>query len=253
MRYLKNKDGKEEENGKLLQVSLAWVAGSALPPGGGDVAAVAAADIDDHVAVFQVFHKFIAVPVWAVAEAGAFHFVVFDDIDFDGKLAAVDSERFGIVKTVVDAVEEQVFEGGARACLFHKVFQAFRHIPQRVSLVHRHEGVAHRFFRRVERHGEVEAYALIRQAANAGGDACRGESDAVGGHRQPVLGGDAFDGGEDIVIVEERFAHAHEHDVRQGHPLPFRFSTRFRHLLEYLSAGQVTPESQRARRTELAA
>ncbi len=31
MRYLKNKEGKEEENGKLLQVSLAWVAGSELP------------------------------------------------------------------------------------------------------------------------------------------------------------------------------------------------------------------------------
>lgn len=129
MRYPKNKDGKEEENGKLLQVSLAWVAGSELPAGGVDVAAFAAADIDDHVTVFQVFHEFVAVPVGAVAEAGAFDVVVFNEVDFDGELAAIGGERLGVVEAVVDAVEEQVFESGARACLFDKVFQAFRHFP----------------------------------------------------------------------------------------------------------------------------
>jgi hypothetical protein len=65
----------------------------------------------------------------------------------------------------------------------------------------------------VQRHGQVDREVLGGQAADAGDDADRRHGEVPG--RDPEVGVQALDGAPQPLVVGQRLAHPHEHDVRQ--------------------------------------
>jgi hypothetical protein len=92
-----------------------------------------------------------------------------------------------------------------------------------VGLVDGHDLVTLFVVGGVERQGELEFYLVITELADHLGDAGGGDGDAAGAHGEAVIRvGDPFDSLEDILIIQQGFAHAHEDDIRQFLPIhPF--------------------------------
>ena len=68
----------------------------------------------------------------------------------------------------------------------------------------------------VERDGEVERAHFPGEAQNPRHDANRAERDPLGAEGEAGFVAENVDGGHDRVVVVERLAHAHEHDVPEA-------------------------------------
>ena len=76
-----------------------------------------------------------------------FHIVVFDDIDLDRELAAIEGQSFCIFEAVVDIFQKQILESRTGSCFFDEIFQASCNLTQRIGFIHRHKESAGGFFR----------------------------------------------------------------------------------------------------------
>lgn len=89
-----------------------------LSAGGVDVFPFAAAYVDHHVTSFQKPDEGIPVFVRTVVKTRTFHIVVFDDIDLDRELAAIEGQSFCIFEAVVDIFQKQILEMFGRVPVF---------------------------------------------------------------------------------------------------------------------------------------
>ena len=119
-----------------------------------------------------------------------------------------------------------------------------RQVAQRVPAVHGHQLVAQLVAGRVQRHRQRHRERLAGEAADAGDHADGGHGDVAGADADVVV--EADDGVPAGVVVGERLAHPHEHDV--GHPpaLPGGVPGGPHHLLHDLAGGQVALEAHLA-------
>ena len=117
------------------------------------------------------------------------------------------------VDAVVDAVEHHVLERDEIARRTLEVAQARGHAArQRMLAVDRHDAVAQRVVRRVQRNRERDR-ALVAQAVDRGHDARRRQRDAAPRKAVRVVVEHQAQRGHDVVEVGERLAHAHHDDV----------------------------------------
>ena len=75
------------------------------------------------------------------------HIVVFDDIDLDRELAAIEGQSFCIFEAVVDIFQKQILESRTGSCFFDEIFQASCNLTQRIGFIHPHKESAGGFFR----------------------------------------------------------------------------------------------------------
>jgi hypothetical protein len=89
--------------------------------------------------------------------------VVRDDVDVMQRAAHEPSERFGVLRAIVDAVEHHVFEEHLAVGLRDVALAGAHQFRDGPLLVDRHDRGAHVVGRRVQRDREVHLHALIRE------------------------------------------------------------------------------------------
>ncbi len=143
-------------------------------------------------------------------------------------------ERDGLLVAVVDAGEHDVLDEDAAALAGVEGAAGVDDVGERVALVDRHELGAERFVGRVEREGEAQRHVGFGEPFDAGDPADRGDGGAAVGDADV---GEAFTGGENVVEVEHRLAHAHEDAVVDGLD-----AAEMKRLVEDLRGGEVACE-----------
>jgi len=119
-----------------------------------------------------------------------------------------------------------------------------------IFLVHRHDLLAHVVGGAVEREGEADLQRLIGQVADARGEPAGGDGDVPRADADAPVRVDDFDGLDQVDVVGERFAHAHEDDVVD---LGFRGALGLEDLRDDFAGGEVALEALESAGAELAA
>ena len=119
--------------------------------------------------------------------------------------------------------------------------------------VERHQHVAQRIARGMERDRQRELWSERGQPPDAGHDPGGRDRDMARAEAEPAAVVQRLDGGQHPVEVEQGLTHAHEHDV--GEPLPGRDqpARRETYLVDDLGHPEVAPEAELAGRAEWAA
>ena len=122
----------------------------------------------------------------------------------------------------------------------------------RPAAVERHEDVAERIARGVERDRERVLRRDVRQPPDPRHDARRGERDVARAEPEPARVRDRLGRGEHAVQVEERLAHPHEDDVREPPAAGGEPSRGGPDLVDDLGRLQVALQAELAGRAERA-
>ena len=80
---------------------------------------------DSHVTSFQKPDEGIPVFVRTVLKTRTFHIVVFDDIDLDRELAAIEGQSFCIFEAVVDIFQKQILESRTGSDVYKRQIQDY--------------------------------------------------------------------------------------------------------------------------------
>ena len=89
-----------------------------------------------------------------------------------------------------------------------------------VLAVHRHDLFAHLVGRPVEADGETETEILLGQLENLRDDPGSRDGNATSTKAEAPGGVHRLEGSQQVIVVGERLAHAHDHDiVKRGQPL----------------------------------
>ena len=178
------------------------------------VFAAAAAEAGVDAVLFEVLHELLDGVFFGFGEEGLVDRIIFNNVDEIGGDLAEDLHQFvGVLFAIVEVLEEDVFEGDLVAGLLIEMIQGFDEGFEIVGFVDGHDLVALFVIGRVQRDGELEFNLVVAELADHLSDSGCGDGDASGAHGQAVGGGDALDGFEDVLIIEQGFAHAHEDDV----------------------------------------
>ena len=122
-------------------------------------------------------------------------------------------QRVGMVREIVDAADARVLERDP-APLRSAYARGVEHGGERVATVQRHELLAERVVGGVQRDGERHRQLELGEPFDAGHDADGRDGEVAGRDADVVVQPGARV--EHGVEVGERFAHAHEHDVRHA-------------------------------------
>ncbi len=167
------------------------------------VFAAAAAEAGIDAVLVEVLHELLDSVFFGFCEEGLFDGVVFDDVhEVGGYLAEEFDEFFGILAAIVEVFEEDVFEGDLVSCLLVEIVQRIDEGLDVVGLVDGHDLIALRVVGGMEGDGEFEFDLIVAELPDHFGHAGCRYGDAAGAHGQAVFGRDAFDGMEDVLIVE---------------------------------------------------
>ena len=153
-------------------------------------------------------------------------------------------ERDGLLVAVVDAGEHHVLDEDEPALGGVEAHAGGEHVGERVAVVDGHELRAQRRVGGVQREREADRHVGLREAVDAGDPADRRDRGAA--VRDADVGQPPA-GGEHVVEVHHRLAHAHEDGVVDGLD-----AAEVQRLVEDLRRRQVAAELHRARRAERA-
>ena len=118
-----------------------------------------------------------------------------------------------VLGRVVDAREQHVLERDAAAPLSGKRRRGVEDLLEAVLAVHRHERIALIFGRRMQRDREVRHQRFGRQPLERRQHAHGRQRHALRRHGEPVLVVEHPQRLHRVVVVVQRLAHAHQHDV----------------------------------------
>lgn len=121
---------------------------------------------------------------------------------------------------------------------------------ERMLFVDRHDLTADGVGRAVERDGEPELERFVGKLPDAGGEADGADGDFAGTDAEAVGGVDDAEGAEEVFVVGERFAHAHDDDVAD---FLFREGLDVEDLVDDLGSGEVAFHAFETRGAEFAA
>ena len=127
------------------------------------------------------------------------------------------------------------------------------HLLHRPAPVERDQDVPERIACRVQADGERELGAKRGQAADAGHHAGRGDGDVPGAQAEAVRIVQGIHRSQDVIEVEQRLPHPHEHDVGQPLPACGQAPGGRADLVHDLRRLEVAPEAQLTGGTERAA
>mmetsp|Transcript_10933 Transcript_10933/g.45924 ORF Transcript_10933/g.45924 Transcript_10933/m.45924 type:complete len:441 (+) Transcript_10933:2307-3629(+) len=181
---------------------------------------------------------------------GVVHGVVRDEVDVRRELLGVEQpgERLGVLRRVVHARQQGVLERHAAPRRDEVLLAVVQQVVQRVRLGARDERLAQRLVRRVQRNRQ-------RALQLRGGEPLQTPAHAHGAYGD-VPGADTHLAVQRVVrakhvrYVQQRFAHAHEHHVRDARP---EVLLERNHLVHNLVRRQVPGEPPLARGAERAA
>ncbi len=134
--------------------------------------------------------------------------------------------------------EHHVLDEHAAALARVEVAAGLDHLAQRVALVDGHQLAAQRFVGGVQREGEAQWHVLLGERFDAG-DPADGRDRGVAVPDAEI--GQALAGGEHVVEVQHRLAHAHEHAVAQP-PAVALHAVEVKRLVDDLRGRQVARE-----------
>ena len=143
-----------------------------------------------------------------------------DEVDVGVVAAQQVGEGLRIEVRVVHAADHRVLVADPPAGRAGVVAGRVDDLGDRPAPVERHEHVAQGVARRVERDRQRELRPERREPADAGHDAGRGDRDVPRPQAEALRVVERLDRREHPVEVQQRLAHAHEHDV--GQPLAVR-------------------------------
>ena len=185
-----------------------------LSAGGIDVFSAAAAEPGIDPILFEVLHELVNGILVGFCEKGLLDGVVFDDVDEVGGHLPVNLHQLvRILPAVVEILKEDILERDLVACLLIKMVQRLDEGLDVIGLVDGHDLVAFLIIGCMQRERQLELYLIVAELADHLGHARGRDGNAAGAHGQPFGRGDAFDGRQDILVIQQGFAHAHEDDV----------------------------------------
>src|SRR5690606_38054782 len=183
-------------------------------------------------------------------ETGARERIERDQIDLRRPVAKQPDEPAGPGGAVVDTVEQHVLEGDLPAREPFGVAPAgVQELRDRMDAIDRHEPIAQLVGRRMQRHGERRV-AVDRELQDLRHQARRADRDAPPRKPEREIVEQELRDRDDVAIVRERLAHAHEDHVRdlEGSDL----APRERDLADDLGDRKVTVEALPPGRAERA-
>ena len=139
--------------------------------------------------------------------------VVGDQVHLGAQAAGVAGEQLGLVERVVDALDQDVFQGEFLFLEAIPVVERGEQVGQRVALVDRHDLVADLVGGAVERDREPDLLRVLGELADFGDQSGGRDGEVARSDVEPPGGGEDGDRGEHGVEIGERFAHAHEDQV----------------------------------------
>ena len=116
----------------------------------------------------------------------------------------------------VFAFDEGIFEDITAARLFKIIVAGAQNFGNGIRLGDGHDAGALGVVRGMQRHGEVDGDALLRQGAHLRHQPAGGEADVAGADIDAPGGGDVLQKADGVGVIVQRFAAAHQHDVGDG-------------------------------------
>ncbi len=197
-------------------VEFAFRLEAELAAGGVDVVAFFAADRDGDVPVAEDGEEFVLAENARAFPGEAFDGVVGDEVDVGVEVGGDFGEGFGLFERVVDVLDQDELEGEHAAVALGEEFDGGEKFFERPAFVDRHDLLADFVGGAVEADGEAELDVFLGEAFDGGNYAGGGDGDAAGAEMERPFGVYDFEGGEEVVVIGQRFAHAHDDDVVEG-------------------------------------
>jgi len=197
--------GDEAFGGFLFEAELA--------AGGIDVVAFFEAEGGGDAGVFEDIAKGAAAGVRGADPVETLDGVVGDEVDFGVEAAGVAGEDGGLFEVVVDAVDEDVFEGELLVFTGVPVVERVKEFGDGPPFVDWHDLLADVVGGAVEGDGEANLLGVLGELADLWDEAGGGECEVACAEVEGFGAGDELDGGEEVFEVGEGFSHAHEDEV----------------------------------------
>ena len=105
----------------------------------------------------------------------------------------------------------------------------------------------------MQRHGQIDVQIGRRHRINARNDPHRRHGDLPPAQRPHRLAGHPPRGFEDVLQIQHRLAHAHEHDGLQPPPGTRRLAAQMQELLDHFAGGEVSFKASLRGGAEIAA
>ena len=154
------------------------------------------------------------------------------------------------LRRVVDIADHGIFKGDPSPGLFKVAAAGIEELLHRPAPVHGHDAAADLVHRRVQRHGERQLQVLPGQPVDLIDQPAGGKADVPHADVQPLGRIDELEEAAHIVIIIQRLADAHEHDVRDGQA---GIQLRKQHLIQHFRRLEAADQSAARRGTEGAA
>ena len=134
--------------------------------------------------------------------------------------AAQPARQLGrLLRRGIHAVHQRVLKDHAAARLFDIVAAGVQHIVHGVGVGYGHQPLSHLIVRRVQRERKRHRQILLREAAHVRHQPAGGERHAAHADAQSALHAQDAQEAHDVVVVVQRLAAAHQHDVADLLPL----------------------------------
>ena len=176
-----------------------------------------------------------------------------DEVDVGVVAAQQVGHRLGVDVGVVHAADHRDLVADPPAGRARVVARRVDDLGDRPAPVQRDEHVAQRVARGVERDGQRELRPERGQAPDPGHDPGRRDRDVPRAQAEPARVVERLDRRQHPVEVEQRLAHAHEHDVRQALAVGREPARGVADLVDDLGDLEVAPEPELAGGAERAA
>lgn len=127
-----------------------------------------------------------------------FDFVVGDEVDLGLESFGVLGEEAGLIGTIVDACEENVFEEDQFFTSSDKGIAGSEEAFHGVAFIDGHDLIADLIAGGVEGEGEAERKGVVSEFFDLGGETAGGDGDMAGAHADVGGGDEEIEGGEKI-------------------------------------------------------
>ena len=140
----------------------------------------------------------------------SFDFVVGDEVDLGLESFCVLGEEAGLIGTIVDASEKNIFKEDQFFTSSDKGIAGSEEAFHGITFIDGHDLIANLIAGGVEGEGESKGKGVVSEFFDLGSEPAGGDGDVAGAHADVGWGDEEIEGREEIGEIGERFAHAHE-------------------------------------------
>lgn len=184
-----------------------------MAAGGIDVMALFDAEGGDDTGAFEGFGEGAALVLGRARPLQAFDGVVGDEVDLGVKASGEGGKGLDVGRGVVDAGDEDVFEGDHLALAIEVMLTGGGEVGQGMLAVDGHDLVADGVGGAVKGDGETELFRFVGELPDLRGEAGGGDGDLAGTDVGAPRGVEGTECDEEVVVIGEGFAHAHDDEI----------------------------------------